>query len=220
MKLFTSFPTVVFTFLLAVCLIWWLMSLLLSGLDIDADTDADADGLGDALGFGTMPFPLALTLLAFGGWVTTAVLQRLIAPGDFVLGAAAAIGVLLAACVGGLLLLRLLANPMGKLFAIESAPSLARAVGSVCKVRTLEVGERFGDAAYAAEEPIAELASAFLCAELQITLTPRPDHAQYLGHWLKLLRTDNRAIFIAAARASDAVRFLRSRADAGNAAIP
>lgn len=146
MKLFTSFPTVVFTFLLAVCLIWWLMSLLLSGLDIDADTDADADGLSEALGFGTMPFPLALTLLAFGGWVTTAVLQRLIAPGDFVLGAAAAIGVLLAACVGGLLLLRLLANPMGKLFAIESAPSLARAVGSVCKVRTVGVSERFGDA--------------------------------------------------------------------------
>jgi antirestriction protein ArdC len=69
-------------------------------------------------------------------------------------------------------------------------------------------GQRFGDAAYAAEELVAELGSAFMCAELGITPAPRADHAQYLAHWLKLLKSDKRAVFVAAAKASEATRFL------------
>jgi antirestriction protein ArdC len=49
-----------------------------------------------------------------------------------------------------------------------------------------------------------------LCAELGITQTVRPDHAQYLMHWVALLRDDDRAIFTAAARASEAVNYLNS----------
>jgi antirestriction protein ArdC len=70
-------------------------------------------------------------------------------------------------------------------------------------------GKRFGDQAYAAEELVAELATAFLCAELRITQTTPPDHAQYLANWLILLKSDNRAIFSAAAKASEAARYLR-----------
>ncbi len=73
-----------------------------------------------------------------------------------------------------------------------------------------EMGKRFGDAAYAAEELVAEIGAAFLCAELGITQDVRPDHAQYLAQWLKLLKNDNRAVFAAAARASEAVSHLRS----------
>lgn len=72
-------------------------------------------------------------------------------------------------------------------------------------------GERFGDAAYAVEELVAEIASAFLCADLQITSTTRPDHATYVHHWLQLLRQDKRAIFVAAAKASEATSFLHPR---------
>jgi antirestriction protein ArdC len=72
-----------------------------------------------------------------------------------------------------------------------------------------EFGKRFGDAAYAAEELVAEIGSAFLCAELGITQDTRPDHAQYLAQWLKLLKDDNRAVFTAAAKASEAVAYLR-----------
>ena len=71
-------------------------------------------------------------------------------------------------------------------------------------------GKRFGDQSYAAEELVAELGAAFLYAELQITQDIRADHAQYLHHWLKLLKGDNRAIFTAASTASAAVRFLKS----------
>ena len=72
-----------------------------------------------------------------------------------------------------------------------------------------QLGKRFGDAAYAAEELIAEIASAFLCSELGITQDIRTDHAQYLAQWLKLMKDDNRAIFTAAAKASEAVAYLK-----------
>ena len=63
-----------------------------------------------------------------------------------------------------------------------------------------EMGKRFGDDAYAAEELVAEIGAAFLCAELRITQETRADHAQYLAQWLKLMKDDSRAIFAAAAK--------------------
>jgi antirestriction protein ArdC len=71
------------------------------------------------------------------------------------------------------------------------------------------LGKRFGDNAYAAEELIAELGAAFLCADLGITPEPRDDHAAYLAHWL-VLRENKRAIFLAAAHVQRAVDYLHS----------
>lgn len=72
------------------------------------------------------------------------------------------------------------------------------------------LGKRFGDAAYAMEELVAELGAAFLCADLAITITPRADHAGYIAHWLEVMKSDKRAIFTAAARASEAVAYLKA----------
>ena len=71
-------------------------------------------------------------------------------------------------------------------------------------------GKRFGDIGYAREELVAELGAAFLCADLGIALEPREDHAAYLGHWLRILREDKRAIFAAAAHAQRAVDYLHT----------
>lgn len=71
-----------------------------------------------------------------------------------------------------------------------------------------ELGKRFGDHAYAAEELVAEMGAAFLCADLQISDTPREDHAQYLASWIKVLKDDNRAIFRAASLAEKAAGYL------------
>lgn len=68
--------------------------------------------------------------------------------------------------------------------------------------------KRWGDEGYAIEELVAELGSAFLCADLSITPEVREDHAAYIGHWLKVLKDDKRAIFSAASHASKAVEFL------------
>lgn len=70
--------------------------------------------------------------------------------------------------------------------------------------------KRFGDAGYAVEELVAELGSAFLCADLRITPEDREDHAAYIESWLKVLKEDKRAVFSAASHASKAVEFLHS----------
>lgn len=68
--------------------------------------------------------------------------------------------------------------------------------------------KRFGDHGYAREELVAELGAAFLCADLGITPEVREDHADYLGHWLSVLKEDKRAIFSAAAHAQRAADYL------------
>ncbi len=63
---------------------------------------------------------------------------------------------------------------------------------------------RFGNAAYAFEELVAELASAMTCGALGIEDQPREDHAQYVRSWLETLKGDKRAIFTAASQAQKA----------------
>lgn len=62
--------------------------------------------------------------------------------------------------------------------------------------------------AYAFEELVAELGSAFLCSELQITPTVREDHIQYLKSWLGALKQDKKFIFRASRLAADASKFM------------
>jgi antirestriction protein ArdC len=68
--------------------------------------------------------------------------------------------------------------------------------------------KRWGDAGYAAEELVAELGSAFLSADLGVTAEPRDDHSSYLATWLDVLKSDNRAMFSAAAHAQRAADYL------------
>lgn len=69
-----------------------------------------------------------------------------------------------------------------------------------------EFGKRFGDGAYAFEELIAELGAAFVCGGLSIE--PKVRHADYLASWLRVLKSDNRAIFTAASQASKAATWI------------
>ncbi len=68
--------------------------------------------------------------------------------------------------------------------------------------------KRWGDAGYAAEELVAEMGAAFLCADLGITPETREDHAAYVASWLEVLANDKRAVFTAAAHAQRAADFL------------
>ncbi len=70
---------------------------------------------------------------------------------------------------------------------------------------------RFGDAAYAFEELVAELGAAFLCAHCSID--GQLQHASYIQSWLKVLKTDKRAIFTAAASARRASEFVTGKQD-------
>jgi antirestriction protein ArdC len=68
--------------------------------------------------------------------------------------------------------------------------------------------KRFGDEGYAMEELVAELGSAFLSADLELTPEVREDHAAYIASWIKVLKDDKRAIFTAASHAQRAADFL------------
>ena len=71
---------------------------------------------------------------------------------------------------------------------------------------------RFGDDAYAAEELVAELGAAFWCGQSGIGAATRDDHTSYLAGWLKILRSDARALVSVSSRAQHAVDFLNRAA--------
>lgn len=75
-----------------------------------------------------------------------------------------------------------------------------------------DLKHRFGTKAYAAEELVAEMGAAFLCAHLGINGELR--HAGYITSWLELLKEDDRAIFTASSKASQAADYLRSFSEA------
>lgn len=71
-----------------------------------------------------------------------------------------------------------------------------------------DLKNRFGSEAYAAEELVAELSSAIIGAELGLPVAHLDHHASYIASWLKILRSDDRAILTAAAKAEEAAGLL------------
>jgi antirestriction protein ArdC len=69
-----------------------------------------------------------------------------------------------------------------------------------------DLKNRFGTKAYAAEELVAELGAAFLCAHLGVKGELRP--AGYVSSWIELLREDDRAISTSSSKASAAADYL------------
>lgn len=70
--------------------------------------------------------------------------------------------------------------------------------------------KRHSEEARAIEEILAELTAAFTCASLGIDHDLRQDSTAYIGSWLKILASDRKFIFVAAAHAQRACDFLWS----------
>lgn len=73
-----------------------------------------------------------------------------------------------------------------------------------------DLKNRFGSRDYAAEELVAELGAAFLCAEFGFDGDVR--NAGYIATWIELLKADKRAFFTACSKASKAADYLRGLA--------
>jgi antirestriction protein ArdC len=69
-------------------------------------------------------------------------------------------------------------------------------------------GKKFGDDAYAFEELVAELGAAFTVARLGMIDATIEAHADYVQSWIKVLKSDKRAIFSAASQAAKASDFI------------
>ena len=80
-----------------------------------------------------------------------------------------------------------------------------------------DLKNRFGSRNYAAEELIAELGAAFLCAEFGLDGDVR--NAGYIASWIELLKADKRAFFTACSKASKAADYLRGLALAEPAGV-
>jgi len=75
-----------------------------------------------------------------------------------------------------------------------------------------EFGSRFADNAYAFEELVAEIASCFVCNELNVPNSEQlENHVGYVSHWLDILKRDKSAIIKAAKLASDASDYIQGR---------
>tara|TARA_B100000519_G_C14233402_1_gene433572 strand:+ start:306 stop:1190 length:885 start_codon:yes stop_codon:yes gene_type:complete len=73
-----------------------------------------------------------------------------------------------------------------------------------------KLGKRFGSADYAFEELVAELTSAFVSSDLNLT-GQLENHASYLKSWLKVLKDDNRALIKASRLAQIASNYIMQR---------
>lgn len=67
----------------------------------------------------------------------------------------------------------------------------------------------FGSEDYSREELVAELASAFCSAEIGLDNSLLEDSASYISGWLRSLRTDPRAMVLAASQAQKAADYIR-----------
>lgn len=74
------------------------------------------------------------------------------------------------------------------------------------RVRKIDVGSQIGAGL---SGYVASLTQATLCAEYGLPNELHDSHASYIYHWMKILRGDNTAILHAAAKAEQAVRWLR-----------
>ena len=82
---------------------------------------------------------------------------------------------------------------------------------SMTKDRTNRVAEGLD---YATEELVAEIGSAFLCAHLGISKTPRKDHAKYLNAWIQKIEESEKAMtkaFSLAQKAMDCLIVLQEK---------
>ena len=163
----TSFPAVVYTVLLGVVLVYWLLAIIgLVDFEAGADVDigADAGDIGDAgdggpeglsglaawlvaFGLNGVPFSIVVSLLTLVGWFLTGMASLTLLPlvPDALRWAAGA-GVLLAAAALSIVIAAQLVRPMRGLFVTHRAISNAALVGQVCKVLTGVVDERQGRA--------------------------------------------------------------------------
>jgi antirestriction protein ArdC len=89
------------------------------------------------------------------------------------------------------------------------AHEFAHATGSEKRLKR-DLSGSFGGESYAAEELVAEMTSAFVCA--QLGLAGKLQHPEYIGNWIKVLKGNTRALFTAASLAKKAHAYLAEAA--------
>ena len=169
LQLLTTFPTAVPTVLLAVLLIYWLMSIVgivdlgdavhahghveFDGMEAAHGAHEAADlhtlaGYLVALGLGGVPLSVVASVLVFFTWLGTALLHNYVVaflPTDIVRAVSGAAVLVLAAALAIPVSARVI-KPMRGLFVKHTARSNSSLVGLECKITTEKVDGNFGRA--------------------------------------------------------------------------
>jgi hypothetical protein len=149
-----SFPAVLFSFMLAVVVLYWLLVLLgtldieIGGGDGDDGGDDGDGGFLDGIGLGGVPVTVTLSVLIVVAWFVSlvgAIVLVNLDLGTFV-DVLLGLGVLFVALVAGLFVARLVALPMRKLYVSGPEASRSDFVGRECVIRTGRVSADFGQA--------------------------------------------------------------------------
>lgn len=161
----TSFPTLLFTILLLLCIFYWLLAVLgvvdLDFLDIGTpDTDVDLDvgdgvsstnllgGLLLKLGLNGVPLPVVITLISLFGWFICYYTVHLLfgfIPGSllkFLVGIPVFAGTLFVSS----LITALIIKPLRPIFKAANQQVEKVIVGQIAVVRTARVDKNFGEA--------------------------------------------------------------------------
>jgi hypothetical protein len=161
----SSFPTAIFSTLLGVVLIYWLLAVIgivdigSEGVHLEvhdlhlADGHAGADDIGTLagvahhLGLQGVPLSVSVSLVILFGWTLSCLggmwLLPLL-PATAAIGAGAILGI--ASLTLAVPLARIAARPLRGLFVTHAAPHNASLVGQTCKVLTGSVDEQVGRA--------------------------------------------------------------------------
>jgi hypothetical protein len=141
-----SFPAAVFSVLLAVVVIYWLM-VLIGTLDVEL---GDLD-LADGIGLGGVPATISFSVLTVIGWFVSLV-GTLLVDSAGVLRVALGFGVIVIALVAGVFAAAFVARPLRRLYLIAGEASRGDFVGRECVIRTGSVTGDFGQAEVTAQD--------------------------------------------------------------------
>ncbi|RXF06821.1 OB-fold-containig protein [Pseudoalteromonas sp. PS5] len=149
-----TFPTIIFSTLLLIVILFWIIALLgLVDLDIlESDVDIEANTASSSsywqLAFGGVPLSISLSIIISLGWIISLYTQQLFA---YLLGNGISyylIGTvfMLASLIVALPLTALLVRPLRRFFESQETTSKHALVGLECTIATSRVSSTFGQA--------------------------------------------------------------------------
>lgn len=160
-QIIASFPTIFFTILLIVVVVYWLLAMLgaadISLLDFDMDVDTDISsasaitGLMMRLGLHGIPVTIVISLIAIIGWFISYYIVYFFF--DFFSGSALryllGVPVLFGSSYAAVMLTALAIRPLRRLFHKTQQQTIKRVLGQVAIVRSSLVNNQFGEATLA-----------------------------------------------------------------------
>ena len=158
----TSFPTIIFTVLLVVCLLYWVIAVLgmvdLDVLDMDYDGKVDStdsiqaqNGIAGLLlkyGLGGVPLTITMTFIALFGWLLSyyaSYFVKPLVPTDW-LKFMASVGILLSVSYVSVLITAQVIKPIRALFSKLNIDETKLIIGQTVTVRSAHVTAERGEA--------------------------------------------------------------------------